>query len=130
MAHYRKIDVQIWNDAAFQSLWEQRFKEPVSVPTSLSNPRAFFSEKEREARSKRCWFAKRKKALFLQVSSLRGGAFCGCCGAVSGLVIDHIIPIRWGGTNDIANMQILCSACNSAKGGKLPEPPAEVCDGR
>jgi len=31
--------------------------------------------------------------------------------------IDHIIPIKIGGSNDPTNFQILCSECNKTKGG-------------
>lgn len=31
------------------------------------------------------------------------------------LVVDHKIPVDWGGTNDISNLQSLCEECNSGK---------------
>ena len=31
------------------------------------------------------------------------------------LSVDHIIPRRRGGTDDLENLQILCRACNSRK---------------
>lgn len=129
MAHYRKIDVSIWNDEAFQAIWHARFSEKISVPASLRNHKRNFTRIEVEARSTRCAFSKKKKALFADLSSLRG-AVCSCCSSVDDLVLDHVIPICWGGTNDISNFQILCATCNSAKGGKLPIPPEEVNHGR
>ena len=33
------------------------------------------------------------------------------------LSIDHIVPLNLGGTNDPTNLQILCSDCNTDKGG-------------
>jgi len=34
--------------------------------------------------------------------------------------LDHVIPIVRGGSNDKANLQWLCAACNMAKGAKHP----------
>lgn len=34
--------------------------------------------------------------------------------------IDHIIPISFGGTNDITNLQIICPSCNRKKKESLP----------
>jgi hypothetical protein len=31
------------------------------------------------------------------------------------LVIDHVMPLDWGGTNDPENLQPLCVECNSGK---------------
>lgn len=34
--------------------------------------------------------------------------------------VDHIIPIKLGGTNNIENIQLLCPTCNLSKGAKDP----------
>lgn len=40
---------------------------------------------------------------------------CLCCGKVTDLTMDHVVPLSKGGMNDIGNVQPLCQSCNSAK---------------
>jgi 5-methylcytosine-specific restriction protein A len=35
------------------------------------------------------------------------------------LHVDHILPLAAGGTNDIRNLQVLCSSCNLKKGKRV-----------
>lgn len=44
---------------------------------------------------------------------------CANCKSDKNLSIDHIIPIKKGGTNDRSNLQILCRSCNSKKRDKI-----------
>ena len=44
------------------------------------------------------------------------GNRCLCCGSRGPLTVDHVIPLQRGGSNDIANLQPLCGACNDRKG--------------
>lgn len=49
---------------------------------------------------------------------------CRYCGRQSDavqLVIDHVIPVCTGGTNDIENLVTSCIDCNSGKGGRTPD---------
>jgi 5-methylcytosine-specific restriction endonuclease McrA len=50
-------------------------------------------------------------------------AACGCADPAS-LEIDHVVPRASGGDNAPENLQVLCTACNKAKGaaiiGRLP----------
>ena len=40
---------------------------------------------------------------------------CAICGTTENLTIDHIVPVKDGGINDISNIQILCGRCNTLK---------------
>lgn len=46
---------------------------------------------------------------------------CTKCGTTENLVLDHHFPIKLGGTNNIENVGVLCSACNGRKNGKEPK---------
>jgi len=46
----------------------------------------------------------------------RDGFSCQHCGVESGLTVDHVIAVINGGTDDDANLQLLCRSCNSRKG--------------
>lgn len=45
---------------------------------------------------------------------LREEPICRLCGG-SADQVDHIVPLRAGGTNDRANLQPLCASCHSTK---------------
>jgi 5-methylcytosine-specific restriction endonuclease McrA len=44
---------------------------------------------------------------------------CGKTNLETKLHIDHIIPLARGGSNDISNLQTLCSKCNLQKKDRL-----------
>jgi hypothetical protein len=50
--------------------------------------------------------------------SARDGGRCRKCGSSDKLHFDHVIPVSRGGANSVANIQLLCGACNRAKGAK------------
>lgn len=56
-------------------------------------------------------FTPRQKRLIRQ----RDGRKCRRCGKTSSLHFDHVVPIYRGGTNAIANGQILCEDCHKKK---------------
>ena len=43
---------------------------------------------------------------------------CGNTYHAKDLTVDHIVPVSKGGTNDTANLQLLCHNCNSVKGNR------------
>jgi len=50
---------------------------------------------------------------------VRDGGACVRCGSKEKLHFDHIIPVDKGGSNDEANIQILCQTCNLKKSDKI-----------
>lgn len=50
---------------------------------------------------------------------LKSNGLCVFCGSDKHITIDHIKPVKLGGTNDISNLQALCRKCNSRKGAKF-----------
>ena len=46
---------------------------------------------------------------------------CELCGSAENLVIDHIIPLSHGGSNDVRNLRTLCQSCNTKEGWKYRE---------
>lgn len=55
----------------------------------------------------------------------RDGYRCQKCGASSSsgaeLHVDHKVPISWGGTSDMYNLQTLCRECNLGKGNAFAD---------
>ncbi len=48
---------------------------------------------------------------------------CPRCGLIAKMTIEHIVPVRDGGTNDPTNLTYLCARCNSGHGlGGDPRP--------
>lgn len=42
---------------------------------------------------------------------------CKYCGATENLTIDHKVPIKQGGKDELKNLQCLCKRCNGTKSG-------------
>jgi hypothetical protein len=49
----------------------------------------------------------------------RGAGRCVACGSKGRLQFDHVIPVALGGAGTVENLQLLCAACNGAKGASL-----------
>ena len=78
-----------------------------------------------------CWM-KRKKwpARVRTVVNERDRGVCAGCNTKTGLDvdghIDHIFPISKGGCNDLVNLQLLCSGCNTKKRAKVEKVKSSV----
>lgn len=45
------------------------------------------------------------------------------------LTVDHIIPVDWGGPNDMSNLLTLCEECNRGKKAWVDSVPSQVMKG-
>ncbi|NMF62757.1 HNH endonuclease [Brasilonema octagenarum UFV-OR1] len=45
--------------------------------------------------------------------------FCGRSSQQVQLEVDHIVPFSKGGSNDLNNLQTLCTDCNRGKGARF-----------
>ena len=61
---------------------------------------------------KRVTWSKKMIALIAERDGVRA---CAHCGTTEDLTVDHILTSSRGGTDDLANLQILCRRCNSHK---------------
>ena len=55
----------------------------------------------------------------LRESIIKRDGCCQMCGTEERLSVDHIVPRTLGGSDSLDNLQVLCSSCNSAKGGRF-----------
>ena len=65
----------------------------------------------RESASRRGYGADWRK---IRAKIIKNHPYCLFCGAPA-VHVDHIKPLRYGGTNDASNLQPLCAACHSRK---------------
>jgi 5-methylcytosine-specific restriction endonuclease McrA len=59
----------------------------------------------------------------LREQVIRRDGCCQMCGTEERLSVDHIVPRTLGGSDSLDNLQVLCSSCNSAKGGRFFDRP-------
>jgi len=81
-------------------------KHPVGLPR-------YYNEGDRKGLS-----SKVKEAVYAKLRS--NGNVCALCGRPilpdDKIHIDHILPVRKGGTNDLSNLQVVHDTCNLTKG--------------
>jgi len=52
----------------------------------------------------------------------RDGYKCVECGVLTGLSLDHVVPVSSGGDNSLGNLRTLCLTCNLKKGSLAGRP--------
>jgi len=122
----------IWNDPEFQALWGSRWEcavranfktEPEvrvcrnGVKCDCSEHRALRAFQVR--RSYTTLFRLRHRGTVLK----RFGNRCAWCRSRGVLTLKHVLPVTWGGTNDLFNLAPACVTCSPRRGNKLPEAP-------
>lgn len=126
---YRQIDPRIWDDEEFRSLYARRWKTP-SPRSPSSHPWPFDKSRWKESHcvtqknrlSKKC----QRQKVWQYFEHIYGSTKCFSCRRRKATQIDHVLPITWGGTSDLWNLQPLCGRCNATKGQMVPIPP-ESC---
>ena len=59
-----------------------------------------------------------KKSASRSCVVLASAASCETCKRMKSLEVDHILPRRHGGSDDLSNLQALCYKCNANKGAR------------
>src|SRR5438552_647198 len=61
-----------------------------------------------------------RKRIFNHLKNQIAGS-CELCGSTDNLVIDHIIALSQGGSNDLSNLRTLCASCNTKQSWQYRE---------
>lgn len=85
------------------------------VKTQVARAKALMAQVEQHERSGRA----RIPADVMMFVWQRDDGKCVRCRSDRNLEFDHIIPVSMGGATTARNLQLLCEACNRAKGGSL-----------
>lgn len=111
-----------WSDAnrervrALQKAWNEAHPEELKFMRRLGR----IARREREARNG----GKCTREGLLSVFERCGGR-CVVCGTADNIEVDHIMPVRRGGTNNPDNLQLLCHDHNMEKRDRHPIEWAE-----
>lgn len=99
-----------WKPEEFASEEIQAIKENIRL--TIANNAINNSYQKRRTQS----IVNNKKNKHIVIE--KDGGKCKKCKSSDNLTIDHIVPIKKGGRDNIENLQLLCRSCNSKKGAK------------
>jgi hypothetical protein len=84
------------------------------------------SDAQGQARGRRGPVSEKTRYHVLQA----GGFRCRACGRGPAdgvkLVVDHVVPVDWGGSSDLDNLQSLCEQCNHGKQAWVSDIPGDA----
>lgn len=114
------------DDFANRALHNRQFCQEISLRCVNALGLLFFTD---QSNSTGKWIPNKGRQIFKRqrwpvwvqklLNARERGLCASCSVAFSQLTrdshIDHIVPLAAGGSNDISNLQLLCSACNLAK---------------
>lgn len=104
-----------------QTVWNKQTYDPVARKAYMD--RYYAQNKDYFLENARRRKARRKGAKVVKKVNIKGVIarcgdrcqFCGVDTSAGGRTIDHIFPLKRGGTHEESNLQVLCSTCNRAK---------------
>lgn len=119
----RRMAESEWADEAVQELLDAGFwvaeGEGYRIKHHMEHqPSPETVERQRRSQRLRSDVSRSRAEIWAALQARSDVLECAHCGDrnVDRLTIDHIVPLRRGGTNHMSNLQVLCSICNSIKG--------------
>ena len=94
---------------------------PMPYPPTMRNENSITTAMQTYLRSQRTSNRTNLRGRRLRTAARTAGHQCCYCMTsltTETITMEHIIPLQYGGTNDISNLTIACQPCNSARGSQ------------
>jgi 5-methylcytosine-specific restriction endonuclease McrA len=112
---WRQRHPDLWN--ATRKRWRDKYPEKAKALRQNAAASHLLSTRGHRARKKN---AQGSHTLAdIEAIRVKQDGRCAACMALVKLTVDHIIPLKRGGSNSADNLQLLCHPCNSSKGSKI-----------
>jgi hypothetical protein len=120
MAHDQIVAAVAEMQAETERAWQERF----SVPEPSAG--AVRMRRYRENRKSNGLSVSFDGKQYVEGLRARDGELCVYCDEALGTVVEHMVPISDGGTDDLDNLALACAPCNCGKGGNWPGGKYEI----